>query len=348
MTDESKLFHVVVFRALEGLGDTLCVVPALRLLRRSLPNARITYLGLDHVARTVQRYREYVDDFVAFPGWPGIPEASERPDFERLEECRFADIVIQLHGDGSISNGFCASLAPQRIAACGSVIAPAGCRVDTMRFNAEPNEVMRCLRLSERAVRLCGEPPEAIDTTLEFPITGADRSAAERCRTRLGFSGMPFAVVHPGASSAERQWPAERFAEVGRALVSRGLTAVVTGSADERSLAWHTARLIGRGAIVAAGELSLGAMAALLSSASGCITNDTGISHLASAMKTPSVVVFTASDPARWAPLSGSMNRSVWRKADDEDAGPEQQYPLLEPPSVDDALSALASLGIAT
>jgi ADP-heptose:LPS heptosyltransferase len=120
-------------------------------------------------------------------------------------------------------------------------------------------------------------------------------------------SPVPGAVVlHPGAASGSRRWPADRFAAVAAALADAGERVVLTGSPDEAPLAEDVRRLAGLPPeSLLAGRTDLGHLAALIADARLVVAGDTGVAHLASAYATPSVLLFGPTPPTRWGPPTG-------------------------------------------
>lgn len=367
---------VLVFRALRGIGDILCVVPSLRHIRTTLPHARVVFMGVEEVQPLLGRFSRYIDDLVPFPGYPKIPEPGASGTSVVLPS---ADLVLQLHGDGSVSNGFVATLDAKAIAAAGPLVAAECHAVHTRAYDHSLHEIERCLQVTDDGLRLLGERPGAPSTELEFPIRREEREEAGSLLAGLGLlhapgdgSGAhpgdvpwrggaprPFVVLHPGSHLHDRRWPADRFIELGNALFERGMSVLVTGSGDDEvTLAksvvegmrtrpggmWVAAR-----AVNIAGRLSLGGLAALLEHAAGLITNDTGISHLATAIHTRSVVIFMASDAMRWAPLDRALHAAVTLEAPSgvrpDAVSPEGRALLI--PSVEQVLEAVAGIGIA-
>ena len=106
---------VGVIRALH-LGDLLCAIPAIRALRLAGPRSSIVLIGLPWAREFVRRYPHYFDDFLEFPGWPGLPEV-EMTEEARARLAAFPasitqpfDVVLQLHGDGTLINDFASKI----------------------------------------------------------------------------------------------------------------------------------------------------------------------------------------------------------------------------------------------
>jgi ADP-heptose:LPS heptosyltransferase len=292
--------RVAVFRALQ-LGDLLCAVPALRALRRGLPAARITLIGLPWARVLTERFPDLLDDVITFPGHPALPEqpvrAGEWESFQARVRAERFDLLLQLHGDGSVTNGIVATLGARELA--GFALEPAASPAPDrfLRYPSELHEIHRCLAL----VRALGMP-DAGDA-LAFPVTEADRAELARLPEVSALRPRSAVLVHPGSRAADRRWAPERFAMVADALAADGHPVVVTGTDDERPVTAAVLEGMRHSAIDLTGRTGLGALAALLADAALLLANDTGVAHLAAAIGTPSVVLFSASDPARWAPL---------------------------------------------
>ena len=292
--------RIAVVRAL-ALGDLLCAVPALRALRRTLPEAHISLIALPWTVELTRRLPGYVDELIEFPGFPGLPEvrpvdpgrlAAFLVDMQRRE----FDLAIQLQGDGLVSNGFTCLLGarwalgvmvPERAEPCPGTWLP---------FDPHLSEVRRHLRV----VAALGGP--ANDPRLEFPLLDSDADELTAALNGAILRPGSYAVVHPGAAAAIRRWPAERFAAVADDLVRNGTPVVLTGSGEEAEIVAGVRAAMTERALDLSGRTTLGALAALVAGSRLLVVNDTGVSHLAVALGVPSVTVSTATDPVRWAP----------------------------------------------
>jgi ADP-heptose:LPS heptosyltransferase len=147
---------------------------------------------------------------------------------------------------------------------------------------------------------------------LEFPLTVADHQAFALLADVYKLQPGTYVCVHPGARLLSRRWEPKRFAAVADGLAAQGFQVALTGAADEWELCHQVAQFMRAPAINLAGQTSLGTLGVLLTGACLLICNDTGISHVAAALQTPSVVVVSGSDPQRWAPLEQARHRVVY------------------------------------
>ncbi len=301
--------HIVVLRALRGLGDFLCAVPAWRALRGAFPSAHITLIGLSEIRSLLGRFPGLFDEWLEFPGFPGIPErpaaVHDLPGFLTAVQARHFDLALQMHGSGGISNLFTMLLGASTTA---GFYVPGQYCPDPRTFLAYPAhepEIRRYLRL----LQYLGLPAQADD--LAFVTYPADHGALAEALAGQTLQAGRYICIHPGAHEAARRWAPELFAQVADSLAGQGWQVVLTGSAAEQPLTAAVAGHMRAPVLDLAGRTGLGALAALLQGARLLICNDTGVSHLAAALRTPSVVIFLASDQARWAPLDRTRHRVV-------------------------------------
>ena len=349
-----SLRRIAVFRALQ-LGDMMCVVLALRALRRAAPQAWITLIGLPWARDFAHRFRHYVDDFMAFPGFPGMPET--KPDLPALSrfltDARYRrfDLAIQLHGDGSLSNPVAGLLGARRqagfYAASNWCPDPAICPA----WGEPEHEVRRYLRLMQWLGDGDGDGGNYADTALEFPFEPLDHAALAELGALVPLPPPgSYACIHAGARMRSRRWPAERFAQVADGLAARGWRIVLTGGPDEYAIAADVRRHMAAPALDLCGRTTLGALALLVSHSALLVSNDTALSHVAAATGTPSVIVCSGADPERWAPLDRARHRVMAAPAPCRPCGFET-CPIGHPCALDvsaaQVLEAAVELGLA-
>lgn len=305
---------LLVLRAL-GLGDLLTGVPALRALADAYPaHHRVLAApgGLAALALRTGAVHEVV------PTEPLAPlDASVHGP----------DVAVNLHGRGPESHQVLLAAAPARLLAFAHPRVPAS--ADGPDWRPDEHEVLRWCRLLQ-AYDIPADPGR-----LDLEVDVAQAPPAARNAT----------VLHPGAASAARRWPVPRWAEVARAQRAAGRPVVVTGGPGEVERAHAVADAAGLpdGAVLA-GRTDLLTLAAAIAAAERLVCGDTGVAHMATAVGTPSVVLFGPVPPAAWGPPpERPWHRALWagRRGDPH---AETTDPGLLAVSVDDVLAALEEL----
>lgn len=302
--------RIVVFRALQ-LGDMLCSVPALRALRDACPQAHIALVGLPWARDFVARFSMLIDECIVFPGARGFPEQTEDerdlPAFIDAMCTQRFDLAIQLHGSGGVANALVDAFGARALAG----FSQPGEAPPPGRYLPWPEDLPEPQRYLALMHALGARGPSLREDALWFPLTDEDEAARDDLMRRHALDASRLVIVHPGAQLPSRRWPAERFAAVADSLAFDGWQIAVTGTASECALTASVLGAMTQSAQHLAGKTTLGALAALVASARLVVCNDTGLSHVAAAMRTPSVVVASGSDTRRWAPLDHERHRVV-------------------------------------
>jgi ADP-heptose:LPS heptosyltransferase len=141
-----------------------------------------------------------------------------------------------------------------------------------------------------------------------FPCEAAQEEA-KAFFLHKGWDLDAICALHPGAGSRKKAWPASRFAALGRALARESKKLLICqGPADEQITAEVLKGLAGIPYLLVQ-DLPITQLAALLSCVSLFIGNDSGVSHLAAALKRPTIALFGPTDPVVWAPRNA---RAFW------------------------------------
>jgi heptosyltransferase-2/heptosyltransferase-3 len=139
---------------------------------------------------------------------------------------------------------------------------------------------------------------------LEFRPSASDEEFAASYLAERGVKGKePLICIHPGAGAPVKLWLKESWAQVADALAQRyGAKVILTGSGEEVPLCQAICELMANEAIVAAGDTSLGELAAIMARSSLVIGTDSGPLHLAVAVGTPSVHLYGPVDVHTFGP----------------------------------------------
>jgi ADP-heptose:LPS heptosyltransferase len=285
--------HVLVARQ-DSMGDVLLAGPAVRAVAAEA--GRVTLLCGPR-GRAAAELLPGVDEVVvAHAGW--IDAEPRRVTREVVDE--LVDRLVDLEIDQAlVLTSFHQSPLPLalmlRMAGVPTIAAVSvdypGSLLDIRhRVDDDVHEVERGLSLA---------------ATLGYRLAEGDDGGL---RVRLGGADVPdlegrYVVVHPGASVPARAWAPERHAALVDVLIEGGRRVVVTGDTSERPLTALVAGPRRPGVIDLGGRVDLAGLARVLGGAEVVVVGNTGPAHLAAAVGTPVVSLFSPVVPAvRWRP----------------------------------------------
>lgn len=150
-------------------------------------------------------------------------------------------------------------------------------------------------------------PDAGLPETLPQPRLDADLNESIRVLNRLALdTRVPLVALCPGAEyGSAKRWPASHFAALAR-LIRQSfpyMQIVALGGPKDAPMAQaivDEAPFVGN----LCGQTTLGEACALLTRAAAVVSNDSGLMHVAAALRRPLVAVFGSSDPRHTPPLS--------------------------------------------
>jgi ADP-heptose:LPS heptosyltransferase len=298
-----------------GIGDLLLALPAMRSFRRYYSRARLELLGrserlplvaFDLAAQTILS--------IDRAAWAYL-YLEEGPLPESLSSFFGAFQAILLFGRSNLSrlSEKLQLAGAQRIVAIPSFPSQ-GSRLHVRDFLHEAMEAQG-FGVKDLTFPLT-LPPEILEWGRHF----LEEKGMERLSKVL--------AIHPGSGSSEKNWPLDRFWQLGEWAKERCRVLWILGPAEIENSEVSTR--FKKPNVWVADQVPLLNLAGILKGCSAYLGNDSGITHLASSLGIPTVALFGPTDPSVWGP-KGSAVKIVYNKG-----GMEEIHPV-------EAMEAIAS-----
>ncbi|MFB0517758.1 MAG: lipopolysaccharide heptosyltransferase II [Acidobacteriota bacterium] len=306
-------FRSILVRGTNWVGDCVCSLPALRLIRQSFPSAELTLMVRPWVAGIYQ-HSKLIDHLLIYDrsgehrgarGFLSAVRQLKKGEYElailfqnafQAAALTFLARIPRRWGYSTDGRGFLLTRA-----------LPVHKETLTRHHVYYYTELLRGLGIAEE------EPPQ-----MELSI---DEGIKNKMRQLLQSRGInwekPLVGINPGAAfGPAKRWLPERFAELADRLEqSAGCRVVIVGSARERDIASQMTKIMKSTPIVLTGNTTLQELIAVISLCQLFISNDSGPMHLAAALKVPTIGIFGPTDERITAPW-GEGHAVVSRQID--------------------------------
>lgn len=303
----------IIVKEVNWLGDVVMSLPALRAIRRAWPNAHLAVL----IKRELAGFFDgaiWLDEVIPYSVAPGLRGIGDRRRIIGEIRAHNFDLAVMFPNSFEAALWTAIARVPRR---AGYATDRRGAML-TIRAQPSPlalqaHQANYWLEMVRATLGVIGESdnfaieahPAHLDTMRGW--LGARR---KRAASRL-------IALAPGAAfGPAKKWPANHFARLIDLLAERyGVECVLVGASGEQPQCAEIAAAARTGAVVAAGETSIGELLATLALADGFIGNDSGAMHVAAALGRPTVGIFGSTNPDRTGPM-GTHARVLWRHLD--------------------------------
>jgi len=306
VSSENKLENILIIKP-SSLGDIVLALPALSALRKNYPGAKISWLVRSEFAPLLRNHPDLTETILfdrKFLGKAWYNPGALRSLLSligRLRRGNF-DVVIDLQGlFRTASLGW--------LSGCKRRFGMSNAREFAHIFYTHKvTQNQDCIHLVDYYLKIIKAAGASdIDVRFVLPEDSAAADSVGKLLAKHNISPNNYAVFVPGSAHSDKCWPTERFATLADKISQKfGLSIIAVGAASES----YTIKKLKNKAKSTisnfAGATNLPELMALLRTARLVVSNDTGPGHIAAALGTPLVMMFSWSNPARIAPYGRS------------------------------------------
>ncbi len=298
----SERFKNILITKPSSLGDIVLALPALRALRKSFPEAKISWLIRPEFAQLIENH-PYLNEIITFdrkllgkawfhPGAFGALMSLIR----KLRRSNF-DVIFDFQGLFRT-----ASLA--WLSGCKLRFGMANAReFATIFYTHKVPQDIKSIHMVDyylKIIQAAGASEFGVEFV--FPQNPGAKDSVDRLLASHDIRDN-YAVLISGSAHQDKCWPPERFAQLANKISSQyGLSIVATGSASEAGIVEKIKEKANVPIASIAGQTSLRELVALLKCARLVVSNDTGPGHIAAALGVPLVLMFGRTNPIRLEP----------------------------------------------
>lgn len=302
MTDASKVRvspRILIVR-LSAIGDVVMASGLIPALKARWPEAEVSWLT-EPATVPLLRHNPRLHEVIPWPraAWQALWRERRFGDLWRAvkafkAELRARRFDIVLDGQGLLKSGLLAWLtgAPRRI----GILSREGSKwLMTERFIPPPGDESLMSHEYRELARHLGAPEGSFH--LDLAVGEQARGAARAALSAAGIApGSRIAVLAPFTTRPQKHWFEDRWAALANALRADGLVPLVLGGPADREAA---ARIVAAspGLFSLAGQLKLDETVAAIAEAGLLIGVDTGLTHMGTALKVPTIVLFGSTRP---------------------------------------------------
>jgi ADP-heptose:LPS heptosyltransferase len=297
---------ILIYR-IGNIGDILCAIPAMIAVRETFPDAHITLLtspgqkGMPEAEHLLagawfidRLWTYYADDITSLRSQLALMKEVRKERFEL-----WVELPINRAGLKRIMRDMFFAKGAGVRNALGFEIGPSRSNKLMDLFDKLcPNEVERLLMI------LAKHGIKTEEVRFDLPISDKERKKCDEMVETLGIPVLRrWAGLCPGSKQPATRWSTDNFIAVGKYLATRGFSVLIFGGPGEEDIAEYVSRGIGAASFNLAGKTSILESAELIKKCDVLVTNDTGVMHLAAAVGTQCVAVFSSHNYAgEWHP----------------------------------------------
>ena len=302
--------NILIVRT-DRIGDVVLTVPAIRAIKEKFPDARVTVL-LSPLTFDLLNGLDFIDEILVDDRQGPHKGLWGFLRLIRVIQQKKFDLAVIYHTKKRTNLACFWARIPYRLGyknnKYGFLL---NHPVEDVRHTGRKHEVQYCLDLLGQI------GIQSDDLSLAIAREqNADRWITDFLKSKGIETSDKIIVLHPAASDPAKQWPKESFAELINELYQRKCTIkfIIIGTRENRHLARDIQNKTDVEILDSTGQFSMNQLVSLLARSALLISNDSGPVHIAAALGTPVVSIFTRNQPGinpqRWQPL-GENKRVV-------------------------------------